>query len=105
MSETLSLNSAPVWFVTGCSTGFGREFVRQLLAGGVGRWLFVSLCAEDADPVREQDYSIYGKPSNSGRLTAMPRSRSTSSGAAQAAHGTLACSQLSANLRAKPMAR
>ena len=34
MSETLSQNSAPVWFVTGCSTGFGREFVRQLLAGG-----------------------------------------------------------------------
>ena len=34
MSETLSQNSVPVWFVTGCSTGFGREFVRQLLAGG-----------------------------------------------------------------------
>ena len=28
------LAHAPVWFVTGCSTGFGREFVRQLLAGG-----------------------------------------------------------------------
>lgn len=45
-----------------------RARVRQLLAGGVGRWLFVSLCAEDADPVREQDYSIYGKPSNSGAM-------------------------------------
>lgn len=25
---------APVWFVTGCSTGFGREFVRAALAHG-----------------------------------------------------------------------
>ena len=34
MSESTSQDSAPVWFVTGCSTGFGREFVHQLLAGG-----------------------------------------------------------------------
>ncbi len=25
---------SPVWFVTGCSTGFGREFVRAALAHG-----------------------------------------------------------------------
>lgn len=25
----------PVWFVTGCSTGFGREIVTQLLAQGI----------------------------------------------------------------------
>ena len=25
---------APVWFVTGCSSGFGREFVRSALAHG-----------------------------------------------------------------------
>ena len=25
----------PVWFVTGCSTGFGREIVKQLLAEGI----------------------------------------------------------------------
>lgn len=25
-------NDTPVWFVTGCSTGFGREIVKQLLA-------------------------------------------------------------------------
>ncbi|MCC9621107.1 SDR family NAD(P)-dependent oxidoreductase [Thalassospira sp. MA62] len=27
-------NENPVWFVTGCSTGFGREIVKQLLADG-----------------------------------------------------------------------
>lgn len=27
-------NDAPVWFVTGCSTGFGREFARAALAHG-----------------------------------------------------------------------
>ncbi len=27
-------NGKPVWFVTGCSTGFGRELVRQLLDAG-----------------------------------------------------------------------
>ena len=26
--------SQPVWFITGCSTGFGRELARQLLEGG-----------------------------------------------------------------------
>lgn len=45
-----------------------RARMRQLLSGGVGRWLFVSLCAEDADPVREQDYSLYGKPTSSGSM-------------------------------------
>ena len=45
-----------------------RARVRQLLAAGVGRWLFVSLCAEDPDPVREQDFSVYGKPSNAGAM-------------------------------------
>ena len=29
-----SINDSPVWFVTGCSTGFGREFVRAALAHG-----------------------------------------------------------------------
>ena len=28
-------NETPVWFVTGCSTGFGREIVKQLLAEGI----------------------------------------------------------------------
>jgi NAD(P)-dependent dehydrogenase (short-subunit alcohol dehydrogenase family) len=27
-------NESPVWFITGCSTGFGREFVRAALAHG-----------------------------------------------------------------------
>ena len=29
-----STSDSPVWFVTGCSTGFGREFVRAALAHG-----------------------------------------------------------------------
>jgi NAD(P)-dependent dehydrogenase (short-subunit alcohol dehydrogenase family) len=29
-----SINDPPVLFVTGCSTGFGREFVRAALAHG-----------------------------------------------------------------------
>lgn len=28
------MSASPVWFVTGCSTGFGRELARQLLARG-----------------------------------------------------------------------
>lgn len=45
-----------------------RARVRQLLAAGVGKWLFVSVCADDTDPVREQDYSVYGKPASSGAM-------------------------------------
>ncbi len=30
----MSATDSPVWFVTGCSTGFGREFVRAALAHG-----------------------------------------------------------------------
>lgn len=45
-----------------------RARVRQLLSGGVGKWLFVSLCADDDDPVREQDYSVYGKPQTAGAM-------------------------------------
>ena len=45
-----------------------RERVRQLLARGVGRWLFVSLLAGCSDPVKERDYSIYGKPSQPGSM-------------------------------------
>jgi NAD(P)-dependent dehydrogenase (short-subunit alcohol dehydrogenase family) len=29
-----STNNSPVWLITGCSTGFGREFVRAALAHG-----------------------------------------------------------------------
>ena len=29
-----SQSDAPVWFVTGCSSGFGREFARSALAHG-----------------------------------------------------------------------
>ena len=28
------LTPSPVWFITGCSTGFGREFARAALARG-----------------------------------------------------------------------
>ena len=38
-----------------------RARVRQLLAAGTGKWLFVSLRADDQDPVREQDFCVYGK--------------------------------------------
>ncbi len=27
-------NAKPVWFITGCSTGFGREMAQMLLGGG-----------------------------------------------------------------------
>ena len=30
----MATNDAPVWFITGCSTGFGREFARAALAHG-----------------------------------------------------------------------
>ena len=45
-----------------------RERVRQLIARGIGKFLFVSLLAENADPVLERDSSIYGKPTQPGGL-------------------------------------
>ena len=30
----MASQTAPVWFITGCSTGFGRELARLVLARG-----------------------------------------------------------------------
>jgi NAD(P)-dependent dehydrogenase (short-subunit alcohol dehydrogenase family) len=30
----MALDTSPVWFITGCTTGFGRELARQVLARG-----------------------------------------------------------------------
>lgn len=38
-----------------------RANVTQLMHRGIGRWIFVSLCPENDDPVLERDKSIYGK--------------------------------------------
>lgn len=46
-----------------------RERVRQLIAKGVGRFMFVSIFPENDDPALERDYSIYGKPSQAGSMT------------------------------------
>ncbi|WP_416186808.1 oxidoreductase [Glaciimonas sp. CA11.2] len=34
MTSEISLSDSPVWFITGCSTGFGRELALQVLARG-----------------------------------------------------------------------
>ncbi|SEL01480.1 oxidoreductase [Parapedobacter koreensis] len=39
----------PVWFITGCSTGFGRELVKQLLEQGYR----VAVTARNTDKVRD----------------------------------------------------
>ena len=46
-----------------------RERVRQIIAKGIGRFMFVSIFPENDDPVLERDYSIYGKPSQVGSMT------------------------------------
>lgn len=46
-----------------------RERVRQIIAKGIGRFMFVSIFPENDDPVLERDYSIYGKPSQVGNMT------------------------------------
>lgn len=46
-----------------------RERVRQLIARGIGKFLFVSLLPEHADPVLERDSSIYGKPTQPGSMS------------------------------------
>lgn len=43
------MNNKKVWFITGCSTGFGRELAKQLLEGGYR----VAVTARDADRVRD----------------------------------------------------
>ena len=45
-----------------------RERIRQMIARGVGRFVFMSLLPENADPVLERDYSIYGKPAQPGSM-------------------------------------
>ena len=45
-----------------------RERIRQLIARGVGKFMFISLLAEHPDPVLERDYSIYGKPMQPGGM-------------------------------------
>lgn len=45
-----------------------RERIRQMIARGIGRFVFVSLFPENADPVLERDYSIYGKPVQPGSM-------------------------------------
>jgi NAD(P)-dependent dehydrogenase (short-subunit alcohol dehydrogenase family) len=34
LETTMSSSATPVWFITGCSTGFGRELARAVLARG-----------------------------------------------------------------------
>src|SRR5208282_1353922 len=47
-STTQSITT-PVWMITGCSTGFGRELARQLLERGYR----VVLTARDSGTIRE----------------------------------------------------
>ena len=56
-------------FDLGWIDNIDRERVRQLISRGVGKFLFISLLAEHDDPVLERDYSIYGKPSQSGSMS------------------------------------
>ena len=34
----MALNDNPVWFITGCSTGFGRELAQLVLNGAGAPW-------------------------------------------------------------------
>lgn len=43
------MSDKKVWFITGCSTGFGRELAKQLLEGGYR----VAVTARNADKVRD----------------------------------------------------
>lgn len=53
----------PVWLITGCSTGFGREFARQLLAGVRGAVtlagvLTLPVLLADGSPFPARDLAI-----------------------------------------------
>lgn len=45
----ISSENSPVWFITGCSTGFGHELAKQVLARG---WRAV-VTARDKDRVAD----------------------------------------------------
>jgi NAD(P)-dependent dehydrogenase (short-subunit alcohol dehydrogenase family) len=45
----MTSDSSPVWFITGCSTGFGRELARLVLARG---WRVV-VTARDTSRVQD----------------------------------------------------
>lgn len=49
MHKVNVMSEKKVWFITGCSTGFGRELAKQLLEGGYR----VAVTARDADKVRD----------------------------------------------------
>lgn len=46
-----------------------RERIRQMIARGVGSYIFMSLFPENPDPVLERDYCIYGKPVQPGSMS------------------------------------
>ncbi len=52
-----------VWFITGCSTGFGRELARQLLVGGQR----VAITARDTASLEE-----FGEAASAGKALLLP---------------------------------
>ena len=46
-----------------------RASVLSLFKGGIGKWLFADLLYGTADPVKRQDYQIYGKTMQSGGMS------------------------------------
>lgn len=49
----MAQNDAPVWFITGCSTGFGRELAKLVLARGWRAVVTARNVAQVADLVKE----------------------------------------------------
>jgi len=46
-----------------------RARVLSLFKGGIGKWLFADLLCGTADPVKRQDYQIYGKAMQPGGMS------------------------------------
>jgi NAD(P)-dependent dehydrogenase (short-subunit alcohol dehydrogenase family) len=53
--KEMSQNSAPVWFITGCSTGFGREIAREVLGRG---WCAIATARNADFPDAQQKIRI-----------------------------------------------
>ena len=66
----MTQQGSPVWFITGCSTGFGKELAKLVLARG---WRAVVTASVGVDDIGEQESSTVILMDSTKKLTANQR--------------------------------
>jgi NAD(P)-dependent dehydrogenase (short-subunit alcohol dehydrogenase family) len=52
INSKLAITGKPVWFITGCSTGIGRELAKHVLSNNAGICYFSSVEESEEDQMR-----------------------------------------------------